>query len=72
MRNGQYSKNVFIIGVSRLEQLRLITILRSKLGLESYITMGGKRLAIKDPETVVKHITPFFHSSQLHRLVRKN
>lgn len=78
MRNGQYSKNFFVIGVSRLnveEQLRLIAVLRDKLGLESHITMGGfilKRLAISDPELVISQIRPYFHTSQLHRLVRKS
>lgn len=73
MRNGQYTNNLFIIGISRLdrnEKLRLIAILQSKLGLESYVTMNGARLAIKDPQKVVDNITPFFHPSQLHRLVK--
>lgn len=75
MRNGQYVNNGFIIGISRLdrtEQQRLINVLESKLGLQSRITMGGKRLSIANPELVVEHIRPFFHESQLPRLVRKS
>lgn len=75
MRNGQYINNGFMIGVSRLdpaEQQRLIDVLQSKLGLQSRITMGGKRLLIANPELVIEHIRPFFHKSQLSRLVRKS
>lgn len=73
MRNGQYTNNTFTIGISRLnaaEQQRLITVLQSKLGLESYTTKRGKMLSIRDPERVVRNIRPYFHSSQLSRLTR--
>ena len=73
MRNGQYLNNSFVIGVSRLissEKDRLISILESKLGLVSKLTMAGKRLAISDPILVIDKIRPYFHSSQLSRLVR--
>jgi len=73
MRSGQYLNNAFIIGVSRLdtaEKTRLITVLESKLGLKSYLTMGDNRLAITNPELVVRIIRPHFHESQLSRLER--
>jgi len=74
MRNGQYHNNSFVIGISRLDtsdKLRLITVLESQLGLKSKLTMGSKKLAISDPDRVIKHIKPYFHSSQLPRLERK-
>ena len=73
MRNGQWLNNHFVIGVSRLdagERQRLIDILQSKLGLDSKLVMGGKKLAISDPKRVVENISPHFHSSQLHRLTK--
>lgn len=74
MRNGGYIGNYFCIGISRLnpeEQERLVNVLRSKLGLESHVTMGGKKLAIHNPVLVVQHIKPYFHASQLYRLVKQ-
>jgi len=71
MRNGQWTNNYFVIGVSRLnasERQRLIDVLQSKLGLSSKLIMGGKKLAISDPQRVVDNISPHFHGSQLHRL----
>lgn len=74
MRNGGYVNNYFMIGISRLngaEKERLIAVLQSKLCLESHITMGGRRLAIHNPELIVSKLRPYFHSSQLYRLERK-
>jgi hypothetical protein len=74
MRNGQYDSKSFVIGISRLdssEKLRLVAVLDSKLGLKSKLTMGGKKLAISNPDRVVEHIKPYFHSSQLSRLESK-
>ena len=71
MRNGQWLNNHFVIGVSPLnsnERQRLITVLESKFCLDSKLVMGGKKLAISDPQRVVDHISRYFHSSQLHRL----
>lgn len=68
MRSGQYS---FLIGISRLNTVEQLPVLKDKLGLESHITMSGKKLSISDPELVVNKIRPHFHASQLHRLVRK-
>ncbi|MBC9708944.1 MAG: hypothetical protein H9W80_06820 [Enterococcus sp.] len=71
MRNGQWTNNYFVIGVSRLnvsERQRLIDVLESKLGLSSKLIMGGKKLAISDPQRVVDNISPHFHGSQLYRL----
>lgn len=68
MRSGQYS---FLIGISRLNPVEQLPVLKDKLGLESHITMSGKKLSISDPELVVNKIRPHFHASQLHRLVRK-
>jgi hypothetical protein len=71
MRNGQWINNRFVIGVSPLdpaERQRLIVVLKSKLDLDSKLVMGSKKLAISDAQRVVDHISPYFHTSQLHRL----
>jgi hypothetical protein len=74
MRNGQRTGNVFMIHVSRLndnEKALLISLIKDKLGYDSYLTMKGNKLSISSPDKLVKELTPFFHESQLYRLVKK-
>lgn len=74
MRNGSWRGNTFLIQVSMLnstEKELLITLLKNKLGLESYLTMSSKKLAISNPELIAQKLKPLFHSSQLHRLVKR-
>lgn len=74
IRNGIRTGNVFIIHVSRLneaEKTLLITLIRNKLGYDSYLTMKNTKLAINNPEALVRQLKPLFHESQLYRLVKK-
>lgn len=74
MRNGQWKWNQFIIHVNRLnlEEKELLQLLiKEKLGYVSKLTMNGTKLAISNPEKLVKELRPLFHESQLYRLEKK-
>lgn len=49
---------------------RQIAVLQSKLCLESHITMGGRRLAIHNPELIVSKLRPYFHSAVRQSIVQ--
>jgi hypothetical protein len=73
MKSGKYSGNYFYIHVSRLaaqDKQLLITLLKSKCGLDSKLTMKGNKLAISNPTLVVDKLRPLFHESQLYRLAK--
>lgn len=66
MRNGQYLNNTFAIGISKLtleDKILLMKLIESKLGYSSKLTMKDKRLAISNPESLVKELRPLFHKS---------
>lgn len=74
MRNGQWTGQTFLIHVNRLnaeEKDLLISLIKEKLGYESYLTMQATKLAISNPAKLVQELKPLFHESQLHRLNKK-
>lgn len=74
IRNGQWIGNYFYIYVNQLnnqEKELLISLIEDKLGFKSKLAKNNTILAIYNPEKLRELIKPYFHTTQINRLIKK-
>lgn len=71
MRAGRRNSRQLRLGISLLsaeEKQRVIKVLKDKYDLTATLNDHDRQLSIKNIDSFIHHIRPYFHESQLYRL----
>ena len=74
MLAGRRNSRQLRLGISLLnqdEKTRVINVLKDKYGLTATLNDHGRQLSIKELDSFIHHIRPYFHESQLYRLEQR-